>query len=265
MPYALINPEVLCWKRQNIGYSIEKAADLIGVSTNELSDWEQGHSNPSFEVAEKIAKLYDCGFDELYSSHSIGLKGYVPGYHDTVCISVTCPDCEQRVLDITFDASDNSKLEHILSINFNKKEVDQPILPDRSADPQKIDLAEIPFTNAYKAVWQFLTANKIRFVKDVVVPCGHGDFHEFHFIIPGSPFTPERLIETCDILSPAAVKTFVLKSYWIEKARGEDIKRYIVVYDGDTISGDDVTYCYEHGILVVAVQDLDAIKDSLTA
>ncbi len=45
--------------RLNNNYSIEKYADLIGVSKNTIINWEKGVSSPNYDFLIKIAKLHN--------------------------------------------------------------------------------------------------------------------------------------------------------------------------------------------------------------
>lgn len=50
---ALINPEILVWARETVGFSIEDLAEKLKVDTNTVYAWENGSERPS------IAKLKD--------------------------------------------------------------------------------------------------------------------------------------------------------------------------------------------------------------
>jgi len=50
--------------RKSAGLSLEKAAMLIGVGIQELSDWEKGLSLPSELSAQRISQIYGIAESE---------------------------------------------------------------------------------------------------------------------------------------------------------------------------------------------------------
>ncbi len=55
---AIINPILLGWARQSIGYDRNIAANKIGVKHETLQKWETGELQPSIPQLRKIANLY---------------------------------------------------------------------------------------------------------------------------------------------------------------------------------------------------------------
>ena len=51
--------------RARAGFSMEKAAILIGVTSRTLARYENGINDIPLGIAENIAKLYNAPFDEL--------------------------------------------------------------------------------------------------------------------------------------------------------------------------------------------------------
>lgn len=67
-PTALINPELLVWAREKIGYSIDEAARKLRVSKERLSTWESGAARPTVNQARKAAGIYRRPLAVLYLS-----------------------------------------------------------------------------------------------------------------------------------------------------------------------------------------------------
>lgn len=55
--------------RISYGYTQEKMAEKIEVSTRYIGDIEQDKSKPSYEVLIKICNLYNIGLDQIFSKH----------------------------------------------------------------------------------------------------------------------------------------------------------------------------------------------------
>ena len=51
--------------RTEKGYAQSELAKLLGVTKQNISDWENGRSETSFEMLKKIAKLFGVTADEL--------------------------------------------------------------------------------------------------------------------------------------------------------------------------------------------------------
>lgn len=55
---ALVEPELLKWARESIGYEIDEAAKKIGVKPERVLGWESKESRPSIAQLRKIADVY---------------------------------------------------------------------------------------------------------------------------------------------------------------------------------------------------------------
>lgn len=53
------------------GYTVQQASELIGLSKNAISNYEQGIREPSLNVLKAICKLYNVSSDYL-----IGLSDF---------------------------------------------------------------------------------------------------------------------------------------------------------------------------------------------
>ena len=71
--------------RKSYGYTQEKLAEEIGVSTRYIGDIEQDKAKPSYEILIKICNLYNISLDKIFSKHlkvnenktiEYGLYGY---------------------------------------------------------------------------------------------------------------------------------------------------------------------------------------------
>ncbi len=65
---AIINPELLVWGRETIGYDLENAAKKIGVKPERLADWEEGERRPTVKQLFKVANVYKRPFAAFYFS-----------------------------------------------------------------------------------------------------------------------------------------------------------------------------------------------------
>lgn len=67
---AIINPELLVWGRETIGYDLEEAAKKIGVNPERLAKWENGDEDdrPTVKKLFKIANVYKRPFAAFYFS-----------------------------------------------------------------------------------------------------------------------------------------------------------------------------------------------------
>ena len=89
--------------RKNLGYSLEKVAELCGIQQYQtVSSWENGNSTPSIEKLIKLADLYDCEI------------GYLIGEYD----------CKRRTIDSVEKITGLSEkaVESLERDNFFKKE-----------------------------------------------------------------------------------------------------------------------------------------------
>ena len=71
--------------RKSYGYTQEKLAEEIEVSTRYIGDIEQDKAKPSYEILIKICNLYNISLDKIFSKHlkvnenktiEYGLYGY---------------------------------------------------------------------------------------------------------------------------------------------------------------------------------------------
>lgn len=60
--------------RKSHGYTQEKLAEAIDVSTRYVSDIEQDNSKPSYEVLVRICNLFQIGLDQIFSEY-LDIKG----------------------------------------------------------------------------------------------------------------------------------------------------------------------------------------------
>ncbi len=61
--------EVLQKLRKSNGYTQEKMAEEIEVSTRYIGDIEQDRAKPSYEVLIKICNLYNTSLDQIFSKY----------------------------------------------------------------------------------------------------------------------------------------------------------------------------------------------------
>lgn len=57
--------------RKDCGLTQEEAADKLGVTRQEFSNWEKGHSIPDLKMAKKISKLYNVKLEKLLGEEEI--------------------------------------------------------------------------------------------------------------------------------------------------------------------------------------------------
>ena len=60
--------EILRRLRTERGFTQSGLAEKLGVSKQNISDWENGKSETSFEILTKIAKLFDVTVGQLIGS-----------------------------------------------------------------------------------------------------------------------------------------------------------------------------------------------------
>ncbi len=66
---ALITPSVIKWAREKSHYSLEVAAKKVGVSPENLREWESGKSRPTMTQARKMSLTYRRPFATFYLPH----------------------------------------------------------------------------------------------------------------------------------------------------------------------------------------------------
>lgn len=51
--------------RVNLGWSLEKASTLIGVSKDTLSNYERGETYPDVPIIKRIVEVYNISYDRI--------------------------------------------------------------------------------------------------------------------------------------------------------------------------------------------------------
>ena len=71
--------------RKSNGYTQEKVAEEVDVSTRYISDVEQDRAKPSYETLIKMCNIYNASLDQIFSEHlkikqnqtlEFGISGY---------------------------------------------------------------------------------------------------------------------------------------------------------------------------------------------
>ena len=60
--------------REKIGYTQTEVARILSISPQSVSKWENGESLPSTEYLPKLAKLFECTIDDLFSKEKAEKK-----------------------------------------------------------------------------------------------------------------------------------------------------------------------------------------------
>ena len=92
--------------RKSHGYTQEKLAEAIEVSTRYVSDIEQDNSKPSYEVLIRFCNLFQIGLDQIFSEYLNIEKQKTTNY------SLTGFD--------ELSTKDKKTIEHLI-MYFNKK------------------------------------------------------------------------------------------------------------------------------------------------
>lgn len=58
----------IAFLRKNCGYSQEKLADLLSISPQAISKWENGHTLPETSLLPELAQIFGCSIDEILMS-----------------------------------------------------------------------------------------------------------------------------------------------------------------------------------------------------
>lgn len=66
---ALINPRMLRWARNQMGWSIKQAAQELELSPVLLRLWEQGEEQPTIERLREVCKVYNRPLAVFYLPH----------------------------------------------------------------------------------------------------------------------------------------------------------------------------------------------------
>ncbi|MCY3947008.1 MAG: XRE family transcriptional regulator [Anaerolineaceae bacterium] len=61
-----MNPELLVWGRETIGYDLDEAASKLGIDAERLTEWETGKSRPTVVQLFRIASAYKRPFAAFY-------------------------------------------------------------------------------------------------------------------------------------------------------------------------------------------------------
>ena len=74
--------EKISFLRQEKGISQEKLAELVGVSRQAVTKWENGNANPDTENLIRLAEIFGVSLDELCKGFSEKPKkiSYAPGH-----------------------------------------------------------------------------------------------------------------------------------------------------------------------------------------
>ena len=79
--------------RQDQGYTQQKIAEKLGVTSQAVSKWENGTSLPDTEMIRSIARLMDCSTDYLLNHQASAIsqsnlespwRGYFPLSHNNI-------------------------------------------------------------------------------------------------------------------------------------------------------------------------------------
>ncbi|WP_104091475.1 helix-turn-helix transcriptional regulator [Arthrobacter sp. GMC3] len=54
-------------RRQDLGWSQQRLADELGVSRQTIISIEKGHYDPSLPVAFRIAAVFQCSIEDLFT------------------------------------------------------------------------------------------------------------------------------------------------------------------------------------------------------
>ena len=63
--------------RRKKGYTQEKLAEMLGVTTAAVSKWETGNSYPDITLLPQLAEIFDVSLDYLFN-YSIAEKKTIP-------------------------------------------------------------------------------------------------------------------------------------------------------------------------------------------
>ena len=55
----------ICAFRKKIGYSQEKLAEILHISPQAVSRWENGHTSPDTPLLPVLAQIFGCTIDEI--------------------------------------------------------------------------------------------------------------------------------------------------------------------------------------------------------
>lgn len=95
--------------RQKFGYSLEKEAEIIGVSRQSLTKWENNITQPGIDKVIKLAELYNISLDELVLHPveiNISVNGSYQGNHFI----------ERAVIDEQFSVHLSSQVQKVFNL-----------------------------------------------------------------------------------------------------------------------------------------------------
>ena len=64
--YAIINPELLTWAREESYLSLDEAAEYLSITLEKIKSWESGETKPTVTQLRNIAKKYKQPFAVFY-------------------------------------------------------------------------------------------------------------------------------------------------------------------------------------------------------
>ena len=110
--------------RKQKGLTQEKLAEIMGVSYQAVSKWENEKSLPDVSVLPLLAKTFGCSIDALFSHQNDLLIGNLKEITIEMLASlVSLEEKKRRILEIARDGKvDESKLEDFV---FIRKELEQ--------------------------------------------------------------------------------------------------------------------------------------------
>lgn len=59
-------------RRKTFGLTQSRVAEQLGITESALSRIENGLKDPSFRVAQQLARFYECGLDALFPADEWG-------------------------------------------------------------------------------------------------------------------------------------------------------------------------------------------------
>jgi Zn-dependent peptidase ImmA (M78 family)/transcriptional regulator with XRE-family HTH domain len=132
------NPDMLVWAREEIGYTIEEAAEAIGISIESVKAAESGERPLTLNQLRAVAEKFSCPFGFLYLSK--------PPYKKTF----------EPVPDFRADPALSSKHHHRLNLEIKKARDRRSVFLDLAASielkltpfqlPPRLDVPEIGST-----------------------------------------------------------------------------------------------------------------------
>ncbi|MBO5092617.1 MAG: helix-turn-helix domain-containing protein [Clostridia bacterium] len=110
--------------RKQKGLTQEKLAEIMGVSYQAVSKWENEKSLPDVYVLPLLAKTFGCSIDALFSHQNDALIGNLKEITIEMLASiVSLEEKKRRILEIARDGKvDESELEDFV---FIKKELER--------------------------------------------------------------------------------------------------------------------------------------------